>query len=190
MKKRVGILGGTFDPPHIGHLIIANEVLQELELDEVRFMPNQEPPHKEKTAGVTDLDRLNMLELATSGQPAFKIETIEMERPGRSYTYDTIVLLKEREPDTQFYFIIGADMIEYLPKWRNIDQLVRLVRFVGVNRPAYSHQTKYPVQFVEIPEIHISSSLIRERLEKKRSVKYLIPDAVWEYIKEHHLYGT
>ncbi|AJH78881.1 MULTISPECIES: nicotinate-nucleotide adenylyltransferase [Heyndrickxia] len=188
--KKVGILGGTFDPPHIGHLIIANEILQDLKLDEVRFMPNQNPPHKEKTAGITGCDRIKMLTLAISGQPAFSIEAIEMERPGRSYTYDTMVLLKKREPDTDFYFIIGADMIEYLPKWRNIDQLVRLVRFVGVNRPAYSHQTKYPVQFVEIPEIHISSSLIRERLEKKRSVKYLIPDAVWEYIKEHHLYGT
>ncbi|WP_018661376.1 nicotinate-nucleotide adenylyltransferase [Heyndrickxia acidiproducens] len=189
-KKRVGILGGTFDPPHLGHLILANEVLQELELDEIRFMPNQEPPHKDKPADVTSRDRLNMLELSVAGNPAFKIETIELERTGRSYTYDTMVLLKNREPDVQFYFIIGADMIEYLPKWRNIGELVQLVQFVGVNRPKYSHATPYPVQYVEIPEIHISSSLIRNHLQKKRSVKYLIVDPVWEYIKEHHIYGT
>ncbi|KHD85221.1 nicotinate-nucleotide adenylyltransferase [Bacillus ginsengihumi] len=189
-KKQVGILGGTFDPPHLGHVILANEVLQALKLDEIRFMPNQEPPHKMKVADVTNNDRLNMLKLAIADHPKFVIETIELERTGPSYTYDTMVLLKEREPDIDFYFIIGADMIEYLPKWKNIEQLVQLVNFVGVNRPKYSHITHYPITFVEIPDIQISSSIIRERLYHNMSVQYLIADQVWDYIKEHHLYGT
>ncbi|MDQ0216723.1 nicotinate-nucleotide adenylyltransferase [Oikeobacillus pervagus] len=190
MKKKVGILGGTFNPPHIGHLMIANEVLHALNLDEVRFMPNQEPPHKEIAQGVTNVDRMNMVKLAIQDHGQFYIEPIEMDRGGKSFTFETMKLLKEREPKTEFYFIIGGDMIEYLPKWYKIDKLLDLVTFVGVNRPEFSSITTFPVLLVDIPEIHLSSSLIRERIGKDYTVKYLLPEKVISYIKEKQLYGS
>ncbi|MCU9613949.1 nicotinate-nucleotide adenylyltransferase [Caldibacillus lycopersici] len=188
--KKIGILGGTFDPPHIGHLIIADQVLQKYRLNEIWFMPNHVPPHKIKDSNTTDANRLTMLQLAINNHRSFKIESIELEREGKSYTYDTMVLLKEREKDTQFYFIIGADMVEYLPKWYKIDELVQLVQFIGVNRPFYKRETRYPVQFIDIPSIHISSSMIREKIVKGESVNYLIPDNIIHYIEENGLYGS
>ncbi|MBA4535903.1 nicotinate-nucleotide adenylyltransferase [Bacillus aquiflavi] len=188
--KKIGIFGGTFDPPHYGHLLIANEVLCSLQLDEIWFMPNQDPPHKEKSANVCNEDRVNMLQLCIKDHPKFRVETIELKRPGRSYTYDTMKMLTTLYPNHQFYFIIGADMIEYLPKWQQIDQLVQLVQFVGVKRPTFKHETTYPVVYVDIPEIGFSSSMIRERLKTGRSVRYLLHDSVRLYIKENHLYGS
>jgi len=188
--KKIGILGGTFNPPHHGHLLIAYEVLNKAGLDEIWFMPNQEPPHKAKSLVVTNQDRLNMLSLATKGHPNFNIQTIELERQGRSYTYDTMQLLTKSYSEHQFYFIIGADMIEYLPKWYKIDELLELVTFIGVRRPSYSHETTYPVQYVDVPSMDVSSSMIRERLKEGKTVRYLLPDQVIEYIKEKQLYGT
>lgn len=188
--KKVGILGGTFDPPHLGHLIIANEVLHAHRLNEVWFMPNQEPPHKNKTNAIKDEDRVKLLKLATEGHPHFKIELIELERKGPSYTFDTMKILTENHPDSQFYFIIGADMIEYLPKWKNINQLVDIVQFIGVSRPSYSHESNYPILYAEVPEMGISSSLIRSRIKENKTIRYLVPEAVRSYIKENHLYGS
>ncbi|WHY84791.1 nicotinate-nucleotide adenylyltransferase [Neobacillus novalis] len=188
--KKVGILGGTFDPPHYGHLLIANEVLATLKLDEIWFMPNGEPPHKQKTGSVTNGQRVQMLKLAIQGNSAFKIETIELHREGLSYTVDTMKMMNAEYPDHQFFFIIGADMIEYLPKWHKIDELVKLVQFVGVERPAYSDQTNYPILYVDVPAIDVSSSMIRERLTSGKTVRYLLPDSVIHYIEENQLYGT
>lgn len=188
--KKVGILGGTFDPPHYGHLLIANEVHSTLQLDEIWFMPNQEPPHKKKSDSVKNKDRLDMLNLAIQDHPAFKVQTIELEREGPSYTVDTMQLINAGYPDHQFFFIIGADMIEYLPKWHRIDELVNLVQFVGVDRPNYSHQTDYPVHYVDVPAIDVSSSMIRERVKKGKTIRYLLPDPVIHYIEEKQLYGT
>lgn len=188
--KRIGILGGTFDPPHLGHLIISNEVLNAFQLDEIWFMPNQEPPHKKQSHAINDADRVNLLKLAISGHPKFKIELIELERSGPSYTYETMKILKERHPDQQFYFIIGADMIEYLPKWKNIDELIKLVQFIGVNRPSYKHESQYPILFRDVPNMEISSSLIRKRLKENETIQYLVPDSVRNYIKENNLYGS
>lgn len=187
---KVGILGGTFDPPHFGHLLIANEVLTKLNLDEIWFMPNQEPPHKQKSESVENIERVQMLELSIVGNPAFKIEKIELERLGPSFTVDTMKLLNERYPDHQFYFIIGADMIEYLPKWHQIDELIELVQFVGVERPEYSLETEYPITYVDVPAFEVSSSMIRERVQHGMSVRYLLPDPVINFIREKHLYGT
>ncbi len=187
---KIGILGGTFDPPHLGHLIIANEVLCSLELDEIWFMPNQDPPHKEKSKNISNENRLDMLSLAIEGHPKFKIETCELERAGRSYTYDTMKLLKENYPTYQFYFIIGGDMVEYLPKWYRIDELVQLITFVGVNRPTYSIQSPYPISYVQIPNINISSSLIRNRMKEGITIRYLVPDPVRHYIEENQLYES
>ncbi|MED1607466.1 nicotinate-nucleotide adenylyltransferase [Cytobacillus kochii] len=186
--KRIGILGGTFDPPHLGHLIIANEVLHAKDLDEIWFMPNQEPPHKKKSYFLSNEDRVALLRRAVSDHPQFQIELVELERKGPSYTVDTIKILHEREKDTKFFFIIGADMVEYLHKWRDIDYLLDLVTFVGVKRPDYQLTTKYPVDYVEIPEIGISSTLIRERMQNGKTIKYLVPENVRTYMEENHLY--
>ena len=188
--KKVGILGGTFDPPHYGHLLIANEVHSALQLDEIWFMPNHEPPHKKKPESVMDEDRLKMLKLAIAGNPDFTIQPIELKREGPSYTVDTMKMLKTEYADHQFFFIIGADMIEYLPKWHKIDELVHLVQFVGVERTSYSHQTDYPVLYVDVPAIDVSSSMIRDRLKSEKTVRYLLPDPVIEYIEEKQLYET
>lgn len=188
--KKVGIFGGTFDPPHYGHLLMANEVLHSLDLCEIWFMPNQIPPHKQQEEICPSYHRVNMLQLATDGNCAFRVETIELERPGPSYTYDTMVLLKERYPNTQFYFIIGADMIEFLPKWYKIDELIRLVQFVGVKRPGFSVNTPYSILEVEVPQFDVSSTMIRQRVKEGNSIHYLLPDTVIQYIKENHLYES
>lgn len=188
--KKIGILGGTFDPPHSGHLLIANEVLHSIKLDEIWFMPNQEPPHKLNSGGASTEDRIKMLELAIGGHSSFEIQAIELERSGRSYTIDTMKLLRSKYPQNEFYFIIGADMIEYLPKWRNIDELVSLVQFVGVNRPAYIEETVYPIINVSVPEMGVSSGLIRSRIKEKRTIRYLVPEPVRKYIEENRLYGS
>ncbi|WP_449537050.1 nicotinate-nucleotide adenylyltransferase [Ferdinandcohnia sp. Marseille-Q9671] len=188
--NHIGIIGGTFDPPHIGHLFIASEVLTKLNLSEVWFMPNNIPPHKDRKSYVSDEDRISMLSLAISDQPKFKLELIELEREGPSYTYDTIKILKEKHKDTKFYFIIGGDMVEYLPHWHKIDELVEMVTFVGVKRPGYSFPTQYPVTEVDIPQLEISSSLIRKRLREKGNTMYVLPEKVRNYIEEKHLYGT
>ncbi|WP_042345770.1 nicotinate-nucleotide adenylyltransferase [Bacillus massiliigorillae] len=188
--KKVGILGGTFDPPHIGHVIVANEILTALELDEIRFMPNHTPPHKEKTQGVSNEDRVEMLRLSIKDNPKFTLELIELDSPGASYTFYTMEKLKEKEPDTAFYFIIGADMIEYLPKWHRIDELVGLVQFVGVQRPPFTTNTTYPIELIDAPLIYLSSSIIRKKVKNGVSIKYLVAPAVEEYIEENSLYET
>ncbi|MDA7026867.1 nicotinate-nucleotide adenylyltransferase [Bacillus sp. CLL-7-23] len=188
--RKIGVFGGTFDPPHNGHLLMANEVLYKLELDEIWFMPNQIPPHKQENAFSLSQHRVEMLKLAISERKQFKLETIELEREGPSYTFDTVSLLKQRYPKDQFYFIIGADMIEYLPKWSNIDELVNMIKFVGVKRPGYRIETPYPLVFVEVPAFEVSSSLLRDRFKHCQPTDYLIPDKVKLYVKENHLYET
>jgi nicotinate-nucleotide adenylyltransferase len=190
VDKKIGILGGTFDPPHLGHLIIANEVLDQLGLDELKFMPNQEPPHKTRNSKTKPADRLKMLELAIRDHPQFSLETIELERPGRSYTYDTMMELKRKRPGDEYYFIIGADMVEYLPHWHRIDDLIKLVQFVGASRPHFTLESAYPILYVDVPQVDISSTLIRERIKSGKSVKYLLPDKVIHYIEENRLYGS
>ncbi|WP_047981434.1 nicotinate-nucleotide adenylyltransferase [Ornithinibacillus contaminans] len=185
--KRIGILGGTFDPPHIGHFIIAEEVRTALQLEAVWFIPTYEPPHKHEAA--TDaVSRWEMLNLVLANHASFQLNTIEIDRSGKSYTIDTMVELKKRYPETEFYFIIGADMVEYLPNWYRIDELQELVNFVGVKRAGYQLETTYPIIQVEIPMVDVSSSMIRDRIMANQSIKYLVPETVHTYIKEHGLY--
>ncbi|WP_164216236.1 nicotinate-nucleotide adenylyltransferase [Virgibacillus sp. YIM 98842] len=185
--KRTGILGGTFDPPHLGHLIIAEEVRQKLGLEEVWFIPSYTPPHKDDAKARPE-NRVKMVELATASNPYFKVNTIELERAGNSYTYDTLAMLKKSHPSRDFYFIIGADMVEYLPHWHKIDALRELVHFVGVKRAGYHLASAYPIIEVDIPVIEISSTLLRKRLQKKKSVAHLTTEKVYGYMKEKRLY--
>jgi nicotinate-nucleotide adenylyltransferase len=185
--KKIGILGGTFDPPHNGHLFIAYEVLHALLLDEIWFLPAQIPPHKEKEAVTNVQERLQMLKLALEGHDQFKIQPIELEREGPSYSYDTVKLLKEKYND-DFYFIIGGDMIEYLPKWYKIDELIKLISFVGVGRAGFSSHSNYPITYVSTPLFDVSSSLVRERIKANGNTRLLLPNSVRKYIEENHLY--
>ena len=130
-RKQIGILGGNFNPVHNAHLVVADQVRQQLCLDKVLLMPEYAPPHLDKKETIDEKHRLRMLELAIEGVEGLDIETIELERKGISYTYDTMKLLIEENPDVDYYFIIGADMVDYLPKWYKIDELIKMVQFVG-----------------------------------------------------------
>ena len=163
--KKVGIFGGTFNPPHIGHLIMANEAYDALQLDEVRFMPNAIAPHKKLVDDASIENRHKMVEIAIQPYEQFRIETIELELGGISYTYHTMAELREREPDTKFYFIIGGDMIDSLHTWYKIDELIQFVRFVGLKRPGTHSTSTYDITMVAAPLVDLSSTLIRKRLK-------------------------
>lgn len=189
--KKIGLFGGTFDPPHFGHLLIAEQAREACSLDEIWFMPSRIPPHKESSNLCVDEDRIEMVTRAIEDNPYFQLLLIEFERSGPSYTIDTIKELKKLHKDTNFYFIIGGDMVNYLPKWKDIEELLTLVTFIGIKRPGYELSSFYrdKVVMVEAPQLEISSSEIRDRLLKKQSVRYLLPEVVHNYIKEREIYG-
>ncbi len=187
-RKQIGLLGGNFNPVHNAHLTIADQVRQQLGLDEVLLMPEYQPPHVDKKTTISEKHRLRMLELSVRDIEGLGIETIELERKGISYTYDTMKLLTEKNPDVDYYFIIGADMVAYLPKWHRISELIQMVQFVGVQRPKYKAGTSYPVIWVDVPLLDISSSLIRRQLEEGKKPNFLLPQAVLDYIEKEGLY--
>ena len=172
-RKQVGILGGTFNPVHLAHLVMAEQAGKNLGLDEVYLMPSYQPPHVDEKTTIAANHRLNMIELAIADNPFLAIEPIELSRKG---------------PNTDYYFIIGGDMVEYLPKWYKIDELVTMVNFVGIRRAGYSTETPYPVIWVDVPTIDISSTKIRQKIQQGCSVRYLVPDKVIEYIEKEGLY--
>lgn len=193
--SRVGIMGGAFDPVHLGHLLAAEAAREQYGLEEVWFMPSHIPPHKHQ-AGVSGKQRLEMVEAATRANPAFKPLDIELRRGGVSYTVDTIRELRREHPDLDLYFIIGADMVNYLPKWEGIEELTRMLKFIGLQRPgsfleldALPDHIQQAVHLAEMPLVDISSSLVRKRLASGKSVRYMVPDEVHEYIVRSGLYG-
>ena len=187
-RKQIGILGGNFNPVHNAHLLMADQVRQQLGLDEVLLMPEYQPPKIKKKETIDEKHRLKMLELALEGTEGLGIETIELERKGISYTYDTMKLLIEKNPDVDYYFIIGADMVDYLPKWHRIEELIQMVQFVGVQRPKYKAGTSYPVIWVDMPLMDISSSMIRHRIAIGCKPNFLLPKPVLDYIEKEGLY--
>ena len=188
-REKVGILGGTFNPPHMGHLVMADQVKDQLDLDKILFMPTAEPPHSsvEKKTISSDI-RVEMVELAIQDNSNFDIELYEVESGGKNYTYDTMKALIELYPAVDFYFIIGGDMVSDLPNWYKIEELVQLVQFVGVKRPGYEVESEYPIIIVDTPLIDISSSSIRKKVAIDCSIRYLVPEAVREYIELEGLY--
>ncbi|MGX7351882.1 nicotinate (nicotinamide) nucleotide adenylyltransferase [Enterococcus canis] len=187
-RKQIGLLGGNFNPVHQAHLVASEQVYQQLSLDQVHLMPTYEPPHVDEKQTIDAEHRLKMLELAIFGNRHLGIETIELERGGKSYTYETMKALKQNNPDTDYYFIIGGDMVEYLPKWSHIEELVTLVQFVGIRRPHYGVETPYPIMWVDVPQMDISSTSIRQQIQQGKSPRYLLPDPVLAYIQEKGLY--
>lgn len=187
-RPQVGIMGGTFNPPHIGHLMMADQAANQLGLDYVVFMPDANPPHVDHKETIPAIQRVEMVKRAIVDNPLFKLSLAEIDRGGISYTYDTIVTLKQQHPEIDYYLIIGGDMVDYLPTWHRIDDLVQLVQIVGVERPGYSKQTPYPVLWVDAPTIALSSTQVRQKVQQGCSIRYLVPEAVADYIEEEGLY--
>lgn len=187
-KMRIGIMGGTFNPVHLGHLNMAEQVRKKLDLDEIWFIPNNIPPHKQMDSNITTKDRLAMLSLATRSNPHFRIMLLEILRGGVSYTVDTLRYLKKRAPRNQYYLIMGSDEVESFPKWKDPEIITRLATLVGVKRPNYQVESNYPMIWVDAPSLEISSSYIRQNVAMGQSIRYLVPEKVWQYIQERGLY--
>lgn len=193
---KIGIMGGTFDPIHMGHLLAAEAARDSYALDEIWFMPSHVPPHKRGT-GASGQQRLEMTEAAVKDVQHYEVLGIEMELGGVSYTIDTMKELWNRYPEHEFYFIVGADMVNYLPKWEQIEELAERLIFIGVGRPGFQlHLDDLPdvlqdrVLLAEMPLVDISSTAVRRRFSKGHSVRFMIPDAVHQYIVRSGLYGT
>lgn len=188
-SEKIGIFGGTFNPPHLGHLIMAEQVKEQLDLDKILFMPTAEPPHSSMDKETISSDvRVEMLELALMDNPGFDLELYEVKRGGKNYSFDTMKALTDLYPGVEFYFIIGGDMIVDLPTWYRIDELAELVQFVGIERPGYIAESDYPIIMVDTTVTDISSSIIRDKVSRDCSIKYLVPAAVKEYIELEGLY--
>lgn len=189
--KRIGILGGTFNPIHIGHLAMGQVALERLKLDKVIFVPSCVPPHKTIKNLASAQDRLKMVHIATNDNPKFEVSDIEIRRKGRSYSIDTVRYFREHYPKgTKFYFIVGGDSAEELHTWKDIDELARLVTFVALNRPGFkSTQEKYKCRAITMPALEISSSYLRQCFASGGSALYLLRYHVSEYIKKKKLYG-
>lgn len=185
----VGLLGGSFDPIHNGHLIVARVAQETLGLDELRFLPAREQPFKRGRHGASAADRAVMLELAIAGSPGFGLERAELERPGPSYTVDTLEALRAREPAARFTLLLGADAAAELSAWHRAADLPKLARIVVFGRPG----TPVPASpliagSIEVPEVDISATEIRRRAGAGLPVRYWVPDAVAEYMVRHRLY--
>lgn len=192
---RIGLMGGTFDPIHLGHLIVAEHVRVALDFAQIWLLPAASPPHKRESAVAPAKHRLKMAELAVEDNPHILASDAEFSRPGRSYTVETVEMLQHRYPQHAFYFIIGVDMVIDLPNWHRIEDLLDRIPFIGVMRPGYDwpssrHPFAERVRYVNVPLIDISATEVRKRLSRGESCRYLIPDRVYSYIREHRLYGS
>lgn len=202
-KKAIGIMGGTFDPIHYGHLVTAEAVRAEYGLERVFFVPSGHPPHKEDQKVTYAEQRFLMTFLAIAGNYYFEVSRMEIERPGKSYAYDTITAFRKLFPDYRIYFITGADAVKEILTWHRFDELLDLCSFVGATRPGYcledmlkgDEQLVAPdymdkITVIEVPAMAISSSEIRKRVREGKPIKYLLPEDVEQYIYKHGIYMT
>lgn len=199
-KRKIGIMGGTFDPIHIGHLVTAEAVRVEYGLEKVLFIPAGNPPHKQNLTVTQAFHRYMMTVMATYSNPYFSVLPIEVERQGPSYTIDTIKeLIALYGEQTELYVITGADAIQDLPTWDRINELIELCHFVGATRPGcisslddlikrFGAIGRKRIHRLATPELEISSTDIRERVRKGRSIKYIVPESVESYILKEGLY--
>lgn len=188
-KKKIGILGGTFNPIHYGHLILAEQVLGQLNLDRVIFIPTYLPPHKSDKEIIAASDRLKMIELAVKGNPHFSVSDIEIRRKGKSYTIDTLRAIKSSYSSAELFFICGSDLVAEIPTWKDSDELIKMARFVLAKRPGFGKRlTGKNFLKIGVAQVDISSSLIRKLIRQGRSITYLTPYVVVKYIEKHKLY--
>lgn len=198
--KRVGIMGGTFDPIHVGHLMIAEAVRDEYQLDKVLFIPAAIPPHKQEKSVTTASHRYIMTKLATFSNPYFEVSDIEMHRPGPSYTIDTIYELTQLYgAGTELFFITGADTLQELHTWNRIEKLLEMCHFIGASRKgclpdiaqikaSFGELGEKKIHRLETLELEISSTDIRHRIKNGQSIKYIVPEQVEQYIYKEGLY--
>jgi len=192
---KIGIFGGTFNPPHYGHLIVAEFIREEVGLDKIIFIPCSIPPHKQNNEYLIQIaspeHRFEMVKLAITGNKFFEVSDIEINRGGVSYTIDTVNYFVSNFPEEKFYLLIGADQFAEFHTWRKPDEIVQKVNLIVFNRPGFViPQTEFSkfATFITIPNIEISASTIRKRIRHGKSIKYLVPPAVEEYILANKLY--
>ncbi|MDD3345492.1 MAG: nicotinate-nucleotide adenylyltransferase [Candidatus Omnitrophica bacterium] len=187
---KIGVIGGTFNPVHIGHLILAEEAREKLGLDKVILIPTAMPPHKDASWIAPAEDRLKMLKLSVKGNKFFSVSDMEIRRRGRSYTIDTLRELKRRFARDEIYFIIGSDLLKYLNEWKDLGQILEMVKFVAATRPGYPlEQIPDCIDTIPIRAVDISGFEVRECVLKGRSFRYLVPEAVFNYITKNKLYS-
>ncbi|MCF7916144.1 MAG: nicotinate-nucleotide adenylyltransferase [Candidatus Omnitrophica bacterium] len=184
---KIGILGGTFNPPHIGHLILAQEVLEQFSLDKIFFIPTNNPPHK-RNKQLDSKQRFLMTKLAVSGNSKFHVLDLELKRKGKSYTVDTIAELKNKYPKDKFYLIIGSDLAKNFKSWRNPEKIKKMVTVIVAKRRGSSFRSSKEFKQVDITQIELSSSQIRARIKKEKTIKYLVPEAIENYINKNNIY--
>lgn len=192
-NPRIGVMGGTFDPLHHGHLVAASEVAHLFELDEVVFVPTGQPWQKDAGKVSPAEDRYLMTVIATASNPRFSVSRIDIDRPRPTYTIDTLREMRQlRGPDAEFFFITGADALQQILSWRNVDELFYLAHFVGCTRPGHrlsdAGLPEGKVSLVEIPALAISSTECRERVRAGEPVWYLVPDGIVQYINKRGMY--
>jgi len=191
---RLGVMGGTFDPIHQGHLVAASEVAASFHLDEVVFVPTGRSYRKDDRRVSSPEDRYLMTVIATSADPRFTVSRVDVERPGPTYTRDTLLdLRRERGEDSELHFITGADALAQILTWRDAHQLLEMAHFVGVSRPGYDVELPEglpldSVSLLQIPALAISSTDCRDRVRDGLPIRYLVPDGVVSYIDKKHLY--
>jgi nicotinate-nucleotide adenylyltransferase len=191
-RRRVGVMGGTFDPIHHGHLVAASEVQTVFDLDEVVFVPTGQPWQKEERHVSPAEHRYLMTVVATASNPHFTVSRVDIDRPGETYTVDTLRDLHQAHPDAELYFITGADALAQILSWKDNGELWNLAHFVGVTRPGHqlsgSGLPRDRVSLLEVPAMAISSTDCRRRVADEQPVWYLVPDGVVQYIAKHRLY--
>ena len=191
---KIAILGGTFDPPHLGHLILADTVLKELNYDKVLFIPSKIPPHKNISGEVSNEDRLNMLKLSIEDDKRFSFDDYELKSEGISYSIKTLnYLYQNYNIDGKIALIIGADLIKNFHKWKEPEKISELANIVAVNREENDNLDeenieKYNIKIIIAPRIDISSTLIRERIKKNKAFRYFLNNKVYDYIISNKLY--
>lgn len=198
-KKRVGIMGGTFNPIHLGHMIMAENAYETFELDEILFVPSGKSYLKDNVLDAKT--RISMIGEAISDNPHFALSTIEVERGGNSYSYETIKELQEQNPDTEYFFIVGADSLMYMENWKNPEQIFSKVTVLVASREGCSiadlvkkieeltqRFEKADIRILPISNVDISSTMIREKVKNKKSIRYMVHYKVIEYINKHHIY--
>ncbi len=200
-KKKVGIMGGTFNPIHNGHLILGQTAYEQFGLDEVLFMPNKKPYYKKLSKNVTDQQRCDMVKLAIRDNDAFCFSDIEVNREGVTYTVETLRILTEQNPDCEYYFIMGADSLFHFDSWKEAGEIVKMAVLLVATRDSMAtfdieSQIEYlqsefedaRIECLFSPSLEISSNQLRKRCREGKSIRYLVPDSVASYINEHGLY--
>ncbi|WP_118839554.1 nicotinate (nicotinamide) nucleotide adenylyltransferase [Salinibacter ruber] len=189
----VGLFGGSFNPPHVAHLVVAEVVRDQFGLDEVWWIPNATPPHKPNDELAAVQHRLAMTERTVEGNPAFRVCGVEVERDGVSYTVETLRVLQDQHPDTDFALILGSDSLDHFTDWHRPDEIAERVPFIVYKRPGAIESVADPrfvndVRYAAAPVMEISGTEVRARRRAGRSIRYLVPEAVRAYIDTHDLY--